>query len=320
LSLKIQIDKLPECDPIAAQHLFDGDPSGIVAKYVRGYGCSMGVVTRSPGHHSRPHAREGEQLNYVQCGELSIFMEGHEYRLAAGDFMNIPSTVAHWTWNRGDVPCVVIESHTPAHAASDPFGLFAPGEPAPIGTSSPTFWLSDAYAQGEAEFPPASDDCPWRVRARQVRSNPVNQTGRMHAIARNPDSGKLDTLFVYGESANMLVATRGGGYHSKPHVHRSEQLNLVLSGEVSIFVSGICYRLKPGDFFRVPGMAEHWAWNETTEPCVLAEVHTPVLSVALPDPVPLLPKERLPFVVSTKSLYFEPPSAEEEAAMVARAQ
>ena len=64
-------------------------------------------------------------------------------------------------------------------------------------------------------------------------------------------SGDMKTLFVYGNEANMMVATRSPGYHSKPHKHIPEQLNYVVEGELWIFIVDKAYHLKKGDFLRI---------------------------------------------------------------------
>ena len=91
-------------------------------------------------------------------------------------------------------------------------------------------------------------------------------------------SGQMKTLFVYGNEANMMVATRSAGYHSKPHRHTPEQLNYVVAGELWIFIGDEGYHLKTGDFLRIPGNALHWAWNRGTVPCTMVQVHAPVLA------------------------------------------
>jgi quercetin dioxygenase-like cupin family protein len=91
-------------------------------------------------------------------------------------------------------------------------------------------------------------------------------------------SGQMKTLFVYGNEANMMVATRSAGYHSKPHRHVPEQLNYVVSGGLWIFIEEAGYLLKPGDFLRIPGNALHWAWNRGSEPCTMVQAHAPVLA------------------------------------------
>lgn len=90
--------------------------------------------------------------------------------------------------------------------------------------------------------------------------------------------GQMKTLFVYGNEANLMIATRYAGYHSKPHKHTPEQLNYVLEGELWIFIEDDGFLLKKGDFLRIPGNALHWAWNRGAGPCTMAQVHAPVLN------------------------------------------
>lgn len=91
-------------------------------------------------------------------------------------------------------------------------------------------------------------------------------------------SGNMKTLFVYGNEANMMVATRSPGYHSKAHKHLPEQLNYVTEGELWVFIVDKAYHVKKGDFLRIPGNLLHWAWNRGTVPCTMVQVHAPVLA------------------------------------------
>lgn len=90
--------------------------------------------------------------------------------------------------------------------------------------------------------------------------------------------GSMKTLFVYGNEANMMVATRSAGYHSKPHRHTPEQLNYVIEGELWIFIEDEGYHLKTFDFLRIPGNKLHWAWNRGSGPCTMVQCHAPVLA------------------------------------------
>jgi len=90
-------------------------------------------------------------------------------------------------------------------------------------------------------------------------------------------SSSLTTQAVFGAQASLMVATRPGGYHSAPHFHECEQLNLLQAGEIWVFVEDEAYHLRPGDFMRIPAGAVHWAWNRSTEACSLVEVHSPGL-------------------------------------------
>jgi len=93
--------------------------------------------------------------------------------------------------------------------------------------------------------------------------------------ARLEDGSQFKTLAVYGNESSLMVATRPPGYHSSPHTHDCEQLNWLQAGQVWIFVEGDAHLMGAGDFLRVPAGAVHWAWNRSSEPCTLVEVHAP---------------------------------------------
>jgi mannose-6-phosphate isomerase-like protein (cupin superfamily) len=85
------------------------------------------------------------------------------------------------------------------------------------------------------------------------------------------------TKVVYGNSSSLMIATRPAGYHSRPHVHECEQLNLLQSGELWVFVEDDAFHLAAGDFLRVPAGQIHWSWNKSRAECTLIEVHSPGL-------------------------------------------
>ena len=84
---------------------------------------------------------------------------------------------------------------------------------------------------------------------------------------------------VYGNSCSIMMAERPVGYHTIPHVHECEQFNVVLEGEVYLFVEEDAFLLKAGDVHRVPKNALHWAWNKGDITCKMIEVHAPGLQV-----------------------------------------
>lgn len=87
----------------------------------------------------------------------------------------------------------------------------------------------------------------------------------------------FSTKAVYGNSSSLMVATRPAGYHSRPHLHDCEQLNLLPVGALWVFIEDRAIHMKAGDFLRIPAGRIHWSWNKSTEPCILFEVHTPGL-------------------------------------------
>jgi mannose-6-phosphate isomerase-like protein (cupin superfamily) len=80
---------------------------------VYGDSSSLMIATRPAGYHSRPHTHDCEQLNWLQSGELWVFVVDRAYQMRAGDFLRIPAGEIHWSWNRSDGPCTLVEVHTP---------------------------------------------------------------------------------------------------------------------------------------------------------------------------------------------------------------
>ena len=82
------------------------------------FGRSLGlfIAERAPDYHSEPHVHACEQLNYVDEGEIWIFVEDEAYHLREGDFLRVPALAVHWAWNRGEESCRLFEAHDPALA------------------------------------------------------------------------------------------------------------------------------------------------------------------------------------------------------------
>jgi quercetin dioxygenase-like cupin family protein len=82
---------------------------------------------------------------------------------------------------------------------------------------------------------------------------------------------------IGGAQASLMLADRGPGYHTKPHVHDCEQWNYIVSGEIWFFVEENGYRCKQGDVMRIPRDRPHWAFNRGPGNCVVLECHAPLL-------------------------------------------
>ncbi len=100
--------------------------------------------------------------------------------------------------------------------------------------------------------------------------------------------GELRTKQVFGRHTSLMIASRSSGYHSLPHRHDCEQVNYVQSGEMWVFIEDTAYRLRAGDFLRIPPRAVHWAWNRSQSDCALIEVHSPGLLLPGLDDAPEL--------------------------------
>jgi mannose-6-phosphate isomerase-like protein (cupin superfamily) len=113
-------DDVPEVGG-AAFGLDTEDTGGkLSTKAVFGKTLGLFIAERAAGYHSDPHVHACEQLNYVDEGEIWIFVEDEGYHLEAGDFLRVPALAVHWAWNRGDGSCRLFEAHAPALAEGVP--------------------------------------------------------------------------------------------------------------------------------------------------------------------------------------------------------
>jgi len=119
-------------------------------KAVYGNASSLMIATRPAGYHSVPHSHDCEQLNWLQAGELWVFIVDRAVHLKVGDFLRIPAGDLHWSWNKAAAPCTLIEVHTPG-LQNDPLiknyavGLHEMGEtPAFLGSPVSEFLPADS--------------------------------------------------------------------------------------------------------------------------------------------------------------------------------
>ena len=96
-------------------------------------------------------------------------------------------------------------------------------------------------------------------------------------LSAEQGQGSMVVRQAYGNESSLMVATRPPGYHTKPHMHVSEQINHVLEGEIWFFVEEHGYLCKKGDFQRIPANKVHWAWNRSSADAVVVESHSPPL-------------------------------------------
>ena len=108
-----------------------------------------------------------------------------------------------------------------------------------------------------------------------VKSSDVPETKRVQT--GEAGTGSMVVRKGYGNECSLMIATRAPGYHTKPHVHESEQINYVMEGEIWFFVENKGYHCKVGDFHRIPANTIHWAWNRSDQAATVAEAHAPGL-------------------------------------------
>ncbi|MBI4527958.1 MAG: cupin domain-containing protein [Deltaproteobacteria bacterium] len=108
-----------------------------------------------------------------------------------------------------------------------------------------------------------------------VKSSEVPQRQRVQS--GEAGEGSMVVRKAYGNECSLMIAARAPGYHTKPHVHESEQINYIMEGEIWFFVEDKGFHCKKGDFQRIPADKIHWAWNRSDKEAVVAEAHAPCL-------------------------------------------
>lgn len=108
-----------------------------------------------------------------------------------------------------------------------------------------------------------------------VKSTDVTEAKRVQS--GDSGTGSMVVKKGYGNECSLMIATRAPGYHTKPHMHESEQINYVMDGEIWFFVEDKGFQCKKGDFQRIPANKVHWAWNRSAQEAMVAEAHAPGL-------------------------------------------
>ncbi|HLU58590.1 MAG TPA: cupin domain-containing protein [Pseudonocardia sp.] len=122
----------------------------LTTRAVHGNQASLMIATRPAGYHSRPHTHDCEQLNWLQAGEMWVFIEDRAFHLRAGDFLRVPAGAVHWAWNTSPAPCTMVEVHAPGMQADPSIARFAVGlydeqeVPAPTGSPVNRFLPEDS--------------------------------------------------------------------------------------------------------------------------------------------------------------------------------
>lgn len=120
---------------------------------------------------------------------------------------------------------------------------------------------------------------------------------------------KVDSFsskMVYGLDVSVMESVRPAGYHSRPHYHTAEQINICMEGELYFYTDTQAYKLRPGDIVRVPPNVLHWAYNKGGVPCRQITVHSPSFQNCCATAVGLFaPDEQAPEKSAVENLYLE---------------
>jgi quercetin dioxygenase-like cupin family protein len=129
MPLHVKSENVPERKRVQSGATGEGS---MVVKKAYGNECNLMIAERAPGYHTKPHAHEAEQINYILEGEIWFFVEEQGYHCKKGDFQRIPANKPHWAWNHSDKKALVVEAHAPAliggRSGEKAVALFAEGE------------------------------------------------------------------------------------------------------------------------------------------------------------------------------------------------
>lgn len=290
--------------------------SAVTESVVLGREGCMISTTFPPNGRQMPALVNCETLGFVHSGRLAIFVvdmndEIHGTQLDPGSIFRVPPTIIHWLVNVGDEESVVIRGlvrgpEVPGPSEESwPSTLNTQWEDGREFMRLPRYLRADRQAYGlteEAEVTALKAGLSGLVR--QAADVPVT-TRNVYATST------LTVRRGHGNGGSIMAGYRPPGYHTTPHVHAAEQLNIVGRGQVR----GYCMRsddewsaveCQAGGGFRFPYMSAHWAWNIGTEQLELIELHVPALNSDDPSSVALFGDSALePESQSARNIFVE---------------
>lgn len=252
-------------------------------RFVYGAACAVDVRNIAKGDSTRPSFSYAEQICYILKGRVRVFVldfddAAHGQELEEGAFFRIPQQVIFWIRSLGPEAAKV--------AAFSAFSGLRVGHPGPEGNHilAASWERPEQILTGEATLYPVSPD-----RYPAIANEESALRRGLHGLARDADNVPVAELTftkrkVFGRGATLMMTTRSGVYHSKPHIHAAEQINLVSRGEIRGFrvgpdgKNGDAVIGETGDVTRTPIMAPHWAWGLGGE-CDMIEFHVPGVRV-----------------------------------------
>ncbi len=124
---------IPAVDMAPPKEMQTGKGGSLMAQMVFGSDTSIMIAERETGYHSKPHAHDAEQMNYVVDGSIWFFINDDGFLAVKGDIVRVPRNAVHWAWVREPGNCVLFESHTPPLIGDEKmskgaFSLLGPGE------------------------------------------------------------------------------------------------------------------------------------------------------------------------------------------------
>lgn len=234
----------------------------------------------------RPVFTNYELLGYVASGSVEAFVidladKPRGQVLPEGSFFRVPATLIHWFRNRGDRYAVLMT--VLVDNGSEPWGGDVAGTPLAADWEDPADFMraTPAWPADPGRYPVSEDD------EKGALASPPNGLFRTPAEVDEFRISHhlvvpLRTKVVAGRGASIMVAERPGTYHSTPHIHAAEQINIQVEGLNWKYCVGpdgryAASQARAGDIFRFPNMVPHWAWGRDGGGSKVVEFHVPGL-------------------------------------------
>jgi quercetin dioxygenase-like cupin family protein len=209
----------------------------------------LAISRLAPGGEVKAHIHSFELAAYVLEGGPALLLDGHPWRLQAGDFALMPIGVAHAWANPGggDARWLTISTplrQEPGSGRADTFAVesapWTPGEAPPINPGQPTSrWVG--HYQGT---PPQAQALALTDPARGRRPAGADTA----ILAYSGISVKMLVDRVFGaELLTMFTVDYEPGGAAQIHDHPFEEAYFFLDGEVEGELEGRPYHLRAGD-------------------------------------------------------------------------
>ncbi|MBO6781789.1 MAG: cupin domain-containing protein [Alphaproteobacteria bacterium] len=220
---------------------------------------SYGMMELAPNGVTHVIVQAHETGIYLAKGELEVLREGRAYRLVQGDFILIPTGVAHAYRNTGETGARWVEMCAP--------------QPKPPGG-----W-QDTWFAGPAEWPSGFSAIDTRDRRTPMAGHyDYSQHLPPQDVAPDLRGFSLRMLMddVFGAvHFNMFVVSFADGGICDHHDHPFEEAYFVLGGEVDVMFDGKEYTLKEGDFAWTGVGAQHAFFPREGTPVHWLEIQAP---------------------------------------------
>ena len=203
--------------------------------------CTLSYSQIEPGKTSSHHIHEWEHEVYIIEGTGTLFCDGKEYPVKAGDAMFIPPNVDHYTLNNGGTGNIHRIEINPLVAAQ-------------------SGGAQNNGGQGTGQPP-------------TIRNHSQLNRSQGHVLIGSKD-GALNYVMLHNDPMQPGAVSHPdtGG-----HTHEWEHVVYILEGSATLVCGGKDYKVSQGDAILVPPN-EHHQWKNESQAPVSRVTYNPVAS------------------------------------------